>query len=157
MNGNQKNVENLESVDVVVNKYEEYAHLLDKYKFQLEEIERKKDYMELFVLFQKIESEEYETTKKEILSLSSASESRAQQIHNILRSSDIELGKHLHNLSFLIALHSAQNSFREARLNKIDWSIENSTAVIEDMETKLQGMRLSSMSVRKFAISQAMP
>ena len=157
-----KNIESLKSVDAVVNKYEEYALLLDKYKFQLEEIERKKDYIEMLVLFQNIESEEYEKTNKEILSLTSISESRAEEIHNTLRSSDIELGRHLqnhllHSLSFLITLHSAQDSLREARLKKIEWSIENSTAVIEDMETRLQSMRLSSISVRKFAISQAMP
>lgn len=156
------NIESLKSVDAVVNKYEEYALLLDKYQFQLEEIERKKNYLEMLGLFQKLESEEYEKTNKEILSLTSTSESTAKEIHYILRSSDIELGKYLqnhllHNLSYLITLHSAQNSLREARLKKTEWSIENSTAVIEDMENRLQGMRLSSISVRKFAISQAMP
>ena len=80
----------------------------------------------------------------------------------MLRSSDIELGKHLqnhllHNLSYLITLHSAKDSLRDARVKKVEWSIENSTAVIEEMEMKLKGMRLSNVGVRKFAISQAMP
>ena len=159
---NSINIESLKSVDGVVNKFEEYALLLDKYQYQLEEVERKKDYLEMLVLFQEKESAEYEKMDEEITSLTSIIESRAKELHRVLRSSDIELGKHLqnhllHNLSYLITLHSAKDSLREARIKKVEWSIENSTAVIEEMETKLQDMRLSSIAVRKFAISQAMP
>ena len=57
---NSINVESLKSVDGVVKKFEEYALLLDKYQYQLEEVERKKDYVEMLLLFQKKESEEYE-------------------------------------------------------------------------------------------------
>ena len=57
---NSINVESLKSVDGVVKKFEEYALLLDKYQYQLEEVERKKYYVEMLLLFQKKESEEYE-------------------------------------------------------------------------------------------------
>ena len=159
---NSINVESLKSVDGVVKKFEEYALLLDKYQYQLEEVERKKYYVEMLLLFQKKESEEYEKKNKEIKELKSSLEARAEEVHRMLRSSDIELGKHLqnhllHNLSYLITLHSAKDSLRDARVKKVEWSIENSTAVIEEMEMKLKGMRLSNVGVRKFAISQAMP
>lgn len=159
---NSINVESLKSVDGVVEKFQEYALLLDKYQYQLEEVERKKDYVEMLLLFQEKESEEYEKTNKEIKRLTTALEARAEEVHRMLRSSGIELGKHLqnhllHNLSYLITLHSAKESLRDARVKKVEWSIENSTAVIEEMEMKLQDMRLSNIGVRKFAISQAMP
>ncbi len=158
---NSMDLESLKSVDRIVNKYEEYALLLDKFRYELEEVERKKDYLEMLTLFRKKYDEEYEQTSKEITSLTSIIESRKKEVHRMLRSSDIELGKYLQNhlllnLSYLLTLHSAKDSLRQARLKKVEWSIENSTAVIQEMETILRDMRLSSFTIRKFAINQAM-